>query len=384
MESFWSQQCGRRSRLHSKRSLCVVKSFLAHFSSLGSFLFLMKFQPGRSSANRSSAPDSTVPEVAPSSSPRKDHVGPVLRRYTKRCASCRLPWPEEYASQFQQRIVCCFAQEFWSSQVLIGLDLPPRSNEIRTSPLPARACSLFYSFSSFACFLLLLLHVFSYTCSLACSLGLWFSFSLALTPWLLVFMLLFPLALFSLLFFFETLLSLSSWIVLRAFFRSLPLVHEFFFVYRRVGGPATYPRRRLPIFESIRAACRPRRHRFFTNTCLVRILVKSLVAAVISQVFQRPSQCASIGSLSLVAPSAKLIKASSYAFCLLGACAGRCFLPPCVLLSRALLYRLNLSGHVYFFPGWKLCVRCVAIIENGTWRNEQTLLVGLRVSSQTT
>ena len=40
MESFWSQQWRRSSCLHSKRCLRVVRSFLAHFSSLGSFLFL--------------------------------------------------------------------------------------------------------------------------------------------------------------------------------------------------------------------------------------------------------------------------------------------------------------------------------------------------------
>ena len=40
VESFRSQQCPRRSRLHSKRCLRVVKLFLTHFSSLGSFLFL--------------------------------------------------------------------------------------------------------------------------------------------------------------------------------------------------------------------------------------------------------------------------------------------------------------------------------------------------------
>ena len=62
------------------------------------------------------------------------------------------------------------------------------------------------------------------------------SCSLALTLLLLLFVLLFSSPLFSLLVFFETLLSSSSWIVLRAFFRSLLLVHEFSFVYRRVGG----------------------------------------------------------------------------------------------------------------------------------------------------
>ena len=40
VESFRSHHCRRRSRLHSKRSLRVVKPFLTHFSSLGSFLFL--------------------------------------------------------------------------------------------------------------------------------------------------------------------------------------------------------------------------------------------------------------------------------------------------------------------------------------------------------
>ena len=172
----------------------------------------------------------------------------------------------------------------------------PEQRRLRTSPLPARVCSLFYSFYSS---LLLLLHVFSYTCCLDCSLGPLFS-CLALT--LLLFMLLFSSPLFSLLFFFETRLSSSSWIVLLAFFSSLRLVHEFSFVYPRVGG-----RRILELgavfkpSSPFRAACRPRRSHFFTNTCPVRILVKSLVAAVISQLFQRPSQCASIGSLLLVA-----------------------------------------------------------------------------------
>ena len=40
VELFRSQQCRRRSRLHGKRSLSVVKPFSTHFSSLGSFLFL--------------------------------------------------------------------------------------------------------------------------------------------------------------------------------------------------------------------------------------------------------------------------------------------------------------------------------------------------------
>ena len=40
MESFRSRQCRRRSRLHSKCCLRVVKPFSTHFSSLGSFFFL--------------------------------------------------------------------------------------------------------------------------------------------------------------------------------------------------------------------------------------------------------------------------------------------------------------------------------------------------------
>ena len=39
VETFRSQQCRRRSRLHSKRCLPVVTPFLTQFSSLGSFLF---------------------------------------------------------------------------------------------------------------------------------------------------------------------------------------------------------------------------------------------------------------------------------------------------------------------------------------------------------
>ena len=42
VESFRSQQCRWRSRLHSKRCLRVVKLFLTQYSSLGSFLFLDK------------------------------------------------------------------------------------------------------------------------------------------------------------------------------------------------------------------------------------------------------------------------------------------------------------------------------------------------------
>ena len=137
------------------------------------------------------------------------------------------------------------------------------------------------------------------------------SCSLALTLLLSLFVLLFSSPLFSLLFFFETLLSSSSWIVLRAFLRSLLLVHEFSFVHRRVGG-----RRILELgaaFQSSSLFGQPvvRGATFLHQHLSVRIiLIEFLVAAVIPQVFQRPSQCASIGSLSLVAPTTILIKLS--------------------------------------------------------------------------
>ena len=123
-----------------------------------------------------------------------------------------------------------------------------------------------------------------------------------------------------------------------------------------------YLRRRLPIFESIRAACRPRRHIFFTNTCLVRILVKFPVAAVISQVFQRPPQCASIGCLSLAAPTTILRKLSScgpflFAGCMCGS-VGRCFLPLCVLLPALLAEPSGLAGARSFFTQGKQFPNC--------------------------
>ena len=48
------------------------------------------------------------------------------------------------------------------------------------------------------------------------------------------------------------------------------------------------------------------------------------MAAMIPQVFQRPSQCASIGSLSLVGADGHTNKAvlPTVPFCLLGACVG--------------------------------------------------------------
>ena len=172
------------------------------------------------------------------------------------------------------------------------------------------------------------------------------SCSLAVTLTLSLVVLLFSSSLFSLLFFFETLLSSSSWIVLRAFFRSLLLVHEFSFVYRRVGG-----RRILELGAALQSSSlfgQPvvRGATFLHQHLSVRIiLIESLVAAVIPQVFQRPSQCASIGSLSLVAPTAILIKL----FFLLSLSV--CWVPVWVCgslfsfsLCSLLLYRLNLRG----------------------------------------
>ena len=172
------------------------------------------------------------------------------------------------------------------------------------------------------------------------------SCSLALTLLLLLSVLLFSSPLFSLLVFFETLLSSSSWIVLRAFFRSLLLVHEFSFVYRRVGG-----RRILElgaVFQSSSLFGQPvvRGATFLHQHLSVRIiLIESLVAAVIPQVFQRPSQCASIGSLSLVAPTAILIKL--FFLLSLSVCWVRVWVCGSLFsfsLCSLLLYRLNLRG----------------------------------------
>ena len=173
------------------------------------------------------------------------------------------------------------------------------------------------------------------------------SCSLALTLLLLLSVLLFSSPLFSLLVSFETLLSSSSWIVLRAFFRSLLLVHEFSFVYRRVGG-----RRILELgaaFHSSSLFGQPvvRGATFLHQHLSVRIiLIESLVAAVIPQVFQRPSQCASIGSLSLVAPTAILIKlffllSLSVCWVRVWVCGSLFSFSLCFSL---LLYRLNLRG----------------------------------------
>ena len=172
------------------------------------------------------------------------------------------------------------------------------------------------------------------------------SCSLALTLLLLLFVLLFSSPLFSLLVFFETLLSSSSWIVLRAFFRSLLLVHEFCFIYRRGGG-----RRILELGAALQSSSlfgQPvvRGATFLHQHLSVRIiLIESLVAAVIPQVFQRPSQCASIGSLSLVAPTAILIKL--FFLLSLSVCWVRVWVCGSLFsfsLCSLLLYRLNLRG----------------------------------------
>ena len=183
------------------------------------------------------------------------------------------------------------------------------------------SCSVLSSLGSVPCSILSSL-LFSLLFVLFVLLG---SCSLALTLLLLLFVLLFSSPLFSLLVFFETLLSSSSWIVLRAFFRSLLLVHEFSFVYRRVGG-----RRILELgaaFQSSSLFGQPvvRGATFLHQHLSVRIiLIESLVAAVIPQVFQRPSQCASIGSLSFGGADGHTNKAvlPTVPFCLLGACVG--------------------------------------------------------------
>ena len=205
------------------------------------------------------------------------------------------------------------------------------------------SCSVLSSLGSVPCSILSSL-LFSLLFVLFVLLG---SCSFALTLLLLLFVLLFSSPLFSLLVFFETLLSSSSWIVLRAFFRSLLLVHEFSFVYRRVGG-----RRILElgaVFQSSSLFGQPvvRGATFLHQHLSVRIiLIESLVAAVIPQVFQRPSQCASIGSLSLVAPTAILIKlffllSLSVCWVRVWVCGSLFSFSLCFSL---LLYRLNLRG----------------------------------------
>ena len=204
------------------------------------------------------------------------------------------------------------------------------------------SCSVLSSLGSVPCSILSSL-LFSLLFVLFVLLG---SCSLALTLLLLLFVLLFSSPLFSLLVFFETLLSSSSWIVLRAFFRSLLLVHEFSFVYRRVGGRhilelgAAFQSSSLFGQPVVRGATFLHQHLSVRN-----ILIESLVAAVIPQVFQRPSQCASIGSLSLVAPTAILIKlffllSLSVYWVRVWVCGSLFSFSLCSLL----LYRLNLRG----------------------------------------
>ena len=177
------------------------------------------------------------------------------------------------------------------------------------------------------------------------------SCSLALTLLLSLSVLLFSSPLFSLLVFFETLLSSSSWIVLRAFFRSLLLVHEFSFVYRRVGG-----RRILELgaaFQSSSLFGQPvvRGATFLHQHLSVRIiLIESLVAAVIPQVFQRPSQCASIGSLSFGGADDHTNKAvfPTVPFCLLGACVGL-WVAVFFLFVFSLALPAEPAGHARFY-----------------------------------
>ena len=141
-------------------------------------------------------------------------------------ALCKLSSTWGIREPVRERIACCFAQDFWS-QVKRGL-----AYHHVAARWERHRCLLVFDL-----FVLLFLF-FSYTCSLtlALSLVLLGSCSLARTLLLLLFMLLFSSPPFSLLFFFETLLFSYSWIVCHAFFRSLLLFHEFSFVYRRVSG----------------------------------------------------------------------------------------------------------------------------------------------------
>ena len=86
--------------------------------------------------------------------------------------------------------------------------------------------------------------------------------------------------------------------------------------------------------------------RLHTSAFIVTSGISSSVAAVTGLVIQRPTQCESIGSLSLVAPTTILIKSVSPVLlspvCMCES-VGRCSSTLCVPLS--LLYRLNLAGH---------------------------------------
>ena len=132
---------------------------------------------------------------------------------------------------------------------------------------------------------------------------------------------------------------------------SRAIVHEFSFNYRRVGG-----RRILElgaVFQSSSLFGQPvvRGATFLHQHLSVRIiLIESLVAAVIPQVFQRPSQCASIGSLSLVAPTAILIKSlPTVLFCLLGACVGLWVAVFFLFVFFSLALPAEPTGHARFY-----------------------------------
>ena len=130
----------------------------------------------------------------------------------------------------------------------------------------AAACLCLFSFGLFS--LVLSSVLFSLlSCSLFYSFCLG-SCSVALTLLLLLLVLLFSSPLFSLLFSFETLLSSSSWIVLRAFFRSLLLVHEFSFPSSIVESAAdvsssSAPSSNLRVYSGSLSSEAPH---FFTDT----------------------------------------------------------------------------------------------------------------------
>ena len=85
---------------------------------------------------------------------------------------------------------------------------------------------------------------------------------------------------------------------------------------------------------------------FFTNTCPSGLFSSSPSWLLWSLKYSSaPSQCASIGSLSLVVPTAILIKSlPTVLFCLLGACAGLWVAVFFLFVFFSLLYRLNLRG----------------------------------------
>ena len=172
-----------------------------------------------------------------------------------------------------------------TSQALIGR--PPRSNKIRTSPLPTRVCSLLFhpsvpSFCSVLFCSILLFYLPSFCSVLFCSIVL---FSLVLSSLgSALCSILSSIRSIGLLFSRPYSLTLTvRAVILFTALLSTRLLRDatvFIFVDRppcllqesssrprvllRLSSSwrPTYPRarRRLPIFESIRAACRPRRH----------------------------------------------------------------------------------------------------------------------------